>query len=92
MLRGVPVLAAEIGGLPEAKLGVPYLLPVRPAEPRDGGFRVPEQDVEPWAAALAELLAEPALEAAVARASRAAALDFVAEATPERFAALLDEL
>lgn len=92
MLRGIPVLAAEIGGLPEAKLGVPYLLPVRPAEPHDGGFRVPEQDVEPWAAALAELLARPALEAEVASASRAAALDFAAEATPERFAALLAEL
>ncbi len=92
MLRGIPVLAAEIGGLPEAKLGVPYLLPVRPAEPHDGGFLVPAQDVEPWAAALAALLAEPTLEAEVGRASHAAARDFVAEATPERFAALLAEL
>lgn len=92
MLRGISVLAAEIGGLPEAKLGVPYLLPVRSVELCEGGFCVPEQDVEPWAAALAELLSNPTREAEVARASRAAALDFVAEATPERFADLLAEL
>src|SRR5579883_2505819 len=30
MLRGVPVMAADVGGIPEAKLGVPYLLPVKP--------------------------------------------------------------
>ena len=32
MLRGVPVMASHIGGIPEAKLGVDYLLPVRPIE------------------------------------------------------------
>ena len=30
MLRGVPVMAANVGGIPEAKMGVPYLLPVNP--------------------------------------------------------------
>jgi glycosyltransferase involved in cell wall biosynthesis len=30
MLRGIPVLASDLGGLPEAKLGVPFLLPVAP--------------------------------------------------------------
>ena len=30
MLRGVPVMAANVGGIPEAKMGVPYLLPVQP--------------------------------------------------------------
>ncbi len=28
MLRGIPVVASDIGGLPEAMLGVPHLLPV----------------------------------------------------------------
>ncbi len=60
MLRGVPVLASNIGGIPEAMLGVDYLLPVRPI----GRYRhevdeqmvpvaeVPEQDIGPWHAAL----------------------------------------
>src|SRR5579871_547577 len=30
MLRGVPVMASNVGGIPEAKMGVPYLLPVNP--------------------------------------------------------------
>ena len=32
LLRGVPVMAANVGGIPEAMMGVPYLLPVRPIE------------------------------------------------------------
>ena len=34
MLRGVPVIASNTGGLPEAKLGVPYVLPVTPIPSR----------------------------------------------------------
>ena len=30
MLRGIPVIASDRGGLPEAKLGVDYLLPLEP--------------------------------------------------------------
>jgi hypothetical protein len=32
MLRGVPVLASNVGGIPEAMMGLDYLLPVRPIE------------------------------------------------------------
>ena len=32
MLRGVPVATSNVGGLPEAMMGVDYLLPVRPIE------------------------------------------------------------
>ena len=32
MLRGIPVLAANTGGLPEAKLGTDGVLPVQPIE------------------------------------------------------------
>ena len=41
MLRGIPVLASDIGGLPEAKLGVDYVLPVVPGEFRKEGFVSP---------------------------------------------------
>src|SRR5262249_26198046 len=48
MLRGIPVLASNLGGLPEAKLGVDYLLPVRAARRSGERFEAPEQDVTPW--------------------------------------------
>ncbi len=43
MLRGVPVMAANVGGIPEAMMGVPYLLPVRAIERYE--TRVDEQMV-----------------------------------------------
>ncbi len=60
MLHGVPTLASNVGGIPEAKLGVPYLLPVNPIvryQPRlDERMapvaEVPAQDVGPWRDAL----------------------------------------
>jgi hypothetical protein len=86
MLRGIPVLASDFGGLPKAKLGVPYLLPVRPIERYrerlDGrGIPVPEvpaQDAAPWEEALRELLADPALYERLARQSRETARTHVA--------------
>ena len=70
MLRGIPVLASNIGGLPEAKLGVDYLLPVTPAGRVDGGYVSPPQDTTPWAAALKELLSNPQAYEGCARRSR----------------------
>ncbi|MCK2216498.1 glycosyltransferase family 4 protein [Actinomadura sp. ATCC 31491] len=84
MLRGVPVLAAGVGGLAEAKRGVPYLLPVTPIERYEaasGHARpvpvVPRQDLGPWLAALRRLLDDPAHHAALAARSAAAAGAFV---------------
>ncbi|MEU7870106.1 glycosyltransferase family 4 protein [Dactylosporangium sp. NPDC049140] len=83
MLHGIPVLAADVGGLREAKLGVPYLLPVtpiteyepqRPGEPYPRPI-VPPQDIAPWLAALGDA-------AAFAAESRAAAAAFVAALDP----------
>jgi len=76
MLRGIPVLASDIGGLPEAKLGVPYLLPVSAARHVGGRCVSPAQDIGPWAAALDELLSSRASYERCAAASRAAALRF----------------
>jgi glycosyltransferase involved in cell wall biosynthesis len=87
MLRAIPVLASDSGGLPEAKLGTDYVLPVRRIE----GYEpvvdeqkrieyvplVPEQNVAPWEAALGEVLTERSVYERVAEQSRAAALNFV---------------
>ena len=61
--RGVPVLGANVGGLHEAMLGVPYLLPVNPVTVYRGSVdehmvpvaEVPPQNLEPWIEALRRL-------------------------------------
>ena len=99
MLRGVPVMAANVGGIPEAKMGVPYLLPVRPIERYRANLdermvpipEVPPQDIGPWAAALARLLEDPAHYREVAAASRAVAIDYASKLSAEPFERLLEE-
>ncbi|MGW4807528.1 glycosyltransferase family 4 protein [Kitasatospora sp. NPDC004272] len=98
MLRGVPVLASAVGGLLEAKLGVPGSLPVRPvtAYRREPGAArpepvVPEQELEPWLAALDALLGDPAHYAEQSAASRSAALAFVDGLDPDAFERCLAE-
>jgi surfactin synthase thioesterase subunit/glycosyltransferase involved in cell wall biosynthesis len=84
MLRGVPVMAADVGGIPEAKMGVPYLLPVRPIvkyqpvvdEQMVPIAEVPPQEIAPWRAALERLLSDRFHFEEIARRSREAALDY----------------
>jgi glycosyltransferase involved in cell wall biosynthesis len=84
MLRGVPVLASDVGGLSEAKLGVPYLLPVRRISGYEAGAHarpvpvVPEQDAGPWLNALDRLLNDPGHHHDIGARSREAAEAFVA--------------
>jgi glycosyltransferase involved in cell wall biosynthesis len=92
MLRGIPVLASNIGGLPEAKLGVDYVLPVRPGEFRKEGFVTPSQDLAPWSQALGELLSDEAAYRQCSQQSRQAAHDFVAGVSVSQFEALFDQL
>ncbi|MBM3777290.1 MAG: glycosyltransferase family 4 protein [Acidimicrobiia bacterium] len=77
MLRGIPAMASDVGGLPEAKQGVEFVLPVRPAERRDGVFASPPQDLGPWLAALDALVSDRERYARCSRDSRAAALRYV---------------
>ncbi|MFI6993153.1 glycosyltransferase family 4 protein [Nonomuraea wenchangensis] len=99
MLRGVPVLAADVGGLAEAKRGVPYLLPVAPIERYEaapGHARpvpvVPAQDLTPWLAALRRLMDDPAHHADLAERSADAARAFVRGLDPDALETYLTTL
>jgi glycosyltransferase involved in cell wall biosynthesis len=92
MLRGIPVLASDIGGLPEAKLGVDYILPVIPGEFRKEGFVSPPQNLAPWSQALGELLSDEGAYQRCSQQSRQAAHDFVATVSVSRFENLMNQL
>jgi len=92
MLRGIPVLASDVGGLPEAKLGVDYVLPVQPGEFRTDGFFSPPQDISPWSKALEALLHDEGRYLQCSRQSRQAAHDFVSKISVSRFEVLMDRL
>ncbi|WP_321474966.1 glycosyltransferase family 4 protein [uncultured Paludibaculum sp.] len=85
MLRGLPVIASNSGGLMEAKTGTGYVVPVRPVDHYERVFDdtlmpraiVPPQDLEPWAAALHTLLTNESAYWREARQSRDTALRFV---------------
>ena len=93
MLRGIPVLASDQGGLPEAKLGVPYILPVRPIQEythrRDGAMVpipvVPDQNPQPWVETLDGLLRNQEHFEGLSRDSRRAATSFARDARIECF-------
>lgn len=85
MLRGIPVLASDVGGLSEAKLGIEYLLPVNPIRKYSGKFDarmipepiVPDQDLGPWQYALRQLLCDRAHYEDVANRSWNTAAEFL---------------
>ncbi len=100
MLRGIPVVASDMGGLIEAKAGTRYVLPVRPIEKYRTVFDenrmplpiVPEQDLEPWAAAIEELMEDAALYRRESDAALEAATKFVPTVNGSRFEQFLMEL
>ena len=85
MLRGIPVIASDSGGLPEAKLGTGFIIPVKPIERFEPEFDehglpkavIPPQDIEPWAEALHSLLTDRWMYENESRTSREAAGRFV---------------
>jgi len=89
MLRGIPVVASDSGGLKEAKRGTGYVIPVRTIERYQPVFDehampkpvVQKNDPGPWIDALTELLTDREAYRRESAASTEAA---------ERFAATLD--
>lgn len=100
MLRGLPVLASDSGGLEEAKRGTGYVVPVRAVERYEPVFDdthmpravVPQQQIEPWAEALRTLLTDEGAYWAEAGRSREAALAFVAKLDAGDFEKMLAAL
>lgn len=100
MLRGVPVLAANVGGIPEAMLGVDYVLPVKPIQRYQPALddqrvpvaEVPEQDVGPWQAALERLLSDRQHYEELSRRARETALAYAASLTVEPFESFLERV
>ncbi|MNO23762.1 D-inositol 3-phosphate glycosyltransferase [compost metagenome] len=67
MLRGIPVVASNVGGLPEAKLFLDHILPVNPIREylKEDVLAttvpvavIPEQNLEPWIEALNRLTSD----------------------------------
>ena len=85
MLRGIPVVASDAGGLKEAKRGTGYVIPVRTIERYQPVFDeygmpqpvVPENDPAPWVDAVRELLGSRDAYQRESAASRQAAERFV---------------
>ena len=85
MLRGLPVIASDSGGLVEAKRGTGFVIPVCPIERYLPEFDeqlmpraiVPDQDLQPWFAAVDSITTDEPLYTREAERSRAAALRFV---------------
>jgi len=85
MLRGIPVVASDSGGLQEAKRGTGYVIPVHTIEHYQPAYDehamplpvVPENDAAPWVDAVRELLSNPTAYQRESEASRTAGLKFV---------------
>lgn len=100
MLAGVPVMASDLGGLPEAKMHVPYLLPVRPVEGYSQKLNeqmvpvahVPEQDIAPWKAALERLVHDHAHWEELANLSHSTAVHYAETTTVEPFERWLESV
>ncbi|WP_025742944.1 glycosyltransferase [Aquimarina pacifica] len=75
MLRAIPVLGSDVGGLSEAKLDTDFLLPVNPYKTING--KVPAQEIGPWVEALDKLLSSEEDYYRLSVESQTAARDFI---------------
>ena len=97
MLRGLPVIASDSGGLAEAKQGTGFVVPVQPIERYELVFdenHMPApiaapQNLEPWKEAVARLLSSREIYEAEADRSRQAALRFVGGLRADQFEEML---
>lgn len=97
MLRGIPVIASDAGGLVEAKLGTNFVVPVKPIETFEPRFddrhmpvaMTPPQNIDAWASALTRLLDDEQLYRRESETEREAATRFVRGLDAGQFERLL---
>jgi glycosyltransferase involved in cell wall biosynthesis len=90
MLRGIPVIASNVGGIPEAMQGIDYLVPVQPITQYTRQLDeklipisdAPEQDLSLWVFALESLLKCRNLYDRISLESRNTARSYAAGSTP----------
>ncbi len=100
MLRGVPVIASDTGGLVEAKRGTGFVVPVKPVERYEAVFDernmpklvIPSQNIEPWRAALTLLLSDRSAYEEERERSQGAAIEFVSSIKPNNLGEYLSSL
>jgi len=100
MLRGLPVIASNSGGLQEAKRGTGYVIPVATIERYEPVFDehampkpvVPPNDPAPWVAAVSQLLTDEGAYSRESAASREAAARFISGLDAGRMERYLMEL
>jgi len=85
MLRGIPVIASDVGGNREAKLGVDYTIMVNPIKQYNEVCdekslpvtNIEKQDMEPWFAAMKKLITDKKHYEEISEASWNAAISYV---------------
>ncbi len=100
MLRGIPVIASDTGGLKEAKLGTDYALHVNPIIEYLSDLDenqlpipiVPDQDIRPWITALGSLAGDSSQYRELARESRARSMEYARGADIRQFESFLCSL
>jgi glycosyltransferase involved in cell wall biosynthesis len=100
MLRGIPVVASDSGGLKEAKRATGYVIPVRTVERYQPVFDehampkpvVEENDPAPWIAAIEELVTNRAAYEKESASSRRASDQFVSGLDAAEFERYLERL
>lgn len=100
MLRGIPVVASNVGGLREAMLGMEHCLSIQPIVEynRQADQRmlptpvVPSQDIAPWVHAVESLLNDHTLYEQLSRKCRDVSLKYIVGTGVEPFELFLNSL
>lgn len=100
MLRGIPVICSNVGGIPEINLNTGFMIPVNPISCLSPEFAendtviplVPAQDIAPWYSSLLKLIADKELYYCQSTIVREAASKFVSSITIDPFEEFLERL